>query len=219
MDETRREPPRATPHRRPRGEPQPGRRDFLADRAARSPAARSCCSPAATRSPRPPPPAGRDKGEEATTGTRTGGPTSSTREKCIGCGSCVRACKAENGVPDGFFRTWVERYLVSPEALARGLAERRARRLRRRCRRRSTPTKAFFVPKMCNHCKETPCVQVCPVGRVLPHEGRRGARRRRALHRLRLLRPGLPVRQPLHHAGRPTPPRSAPGATTGSPRG
>src|SRR5512137_2009092 len=31
--------------------------------------------------------------------------------KCIGCGSCVRACAAENKVPDGFFRTWIERYV------------------------------------------------------------------------------------------------------------
>ena len=35
--------------------------------------------------------------------------------KCIGCGNCVRACQAENDVPDGFFRTWVERYHVSDE--------------------------------------------------------------------------------------------------------
>ncbi len=25
-------------------------------------------------------------------------------------------------------------------------------------------TKGLFVPKMCNHCKNTPCTQVCPVG-------------------------------------------------------
>jgi len=30
--------------------------------------------------------------------------------KCIGCGNCVRACATENDVPDGHFRTWVERY-------------------------------------------------------------------------------------------------------------
>ena len=24
--------------------------------------------------------------------------------------------------------------------------------------------KTFFVPKMCNHCEHSPCVQVCPVG-------------------------------------------------------
>ena len=33
--------------------------------------------------------------------------------KCIGCGNCVRACAAENDVPDGHFRTWVERYHVT----------------------------------------------------------------------------------------------------------
>jgi tetrathionate reductase subunit B len=35
--------------------------------------------------------------------------------KCIGCGNCVRACATENDVPDGHFRTWVERYHVTDE--------------------------------------------------------------------------------------------------------
>src|SRR5215471_163686 len=33
-------------------------------------------------------------------------------EKCIGCGSCVRACQKENNVPDGYYRTWIEHYRV-----------------------------------------------------------------------------------------------------------
>ena len=44
--------------------------------------------------------------------------------KCIGCGNCVRACQAENDVPEGLYRTWVERYhvtdenMVSPEVIS-----------------------------------------------------------------------------------------------------
>jgi Fe-S-cluster-containing dehydrogenase component len=86
--------------------------------------------------------------------------------KCIGCGQCVAACKAENNVPleEHYFNTWVERYVIhtdgevtvdSPNGGIQGfpptVSENHIRR-------------TFYVPKLCNHCAEPPCVQVCPVG-------------------------------------------------------
>lgn len=86
-------------------------------------------------------------------------------DKCIGCGQCVVACKEENGTPKEpfYFRTWVERYrqfedetvVDSPNGAYDGFPPEEEER---------TPDKAFFVPKLCNACDHSPCVQVCPVG-------------------------------------------------------
>lgn len=85
-------------------------------------------------------------------------------DKCIGCGRCVVACRAENDVPEDFYRTWIERYVIkrdgsvlvdSPSGGEFGFPD------------EFDPAdvrKAFHVPKLCNQCEESACTQVCPVG-------------------------------------------------------
>lgn len=86
--------------------------------------------------------------------------------KCIGCGMCAKACKIENDVPKEpfYFRSWVEEYTImedgsitvtSPNGGIDGFT---------RKTNEDDIFKTFFVPKMCNTCKKSPCTQVCPVG-------------------------------------------------------
>jgi Fe-S-cluster-containing dehydrogenase component/formate-dependent nitrite reductase membrane component NrfD len=60
--------------------------------------------------------------------------------KCIGCHACTVACKEENQVPLGAFRTWVK-------YVEKGTFPH---------------TRRFFSVLRCNHCDNAPCVTICP---------------------------------------------------------
>ena len=84
--------------------------------------------------------------------------------KCIGCGNCVRACAIENDVPEGYFRTWVERYHISDWRMESPIVDSPKGGKEGFPPSQQSGGKNFFVPKMCNHCTDSPCTQVCPVG-------------------------------------------------------
>lgn len=61
--------------------------------------------------------------------------------RCVGCQSCSVACKSENEVPLGKFRTWVK-------VIEKG---------------RYPDVSRQFVPMMCNQCEKPICNRNCPV--------------------------------------------------------
>lgn len=63
-------------------------------------------------------------------------------ERCIGCKSCETACKLENGIPMGRYRTRV--LWMDPEPGGR----------------------LYFVPMPCMHCGKPACLASCPTGAI-----------------------------------------------------
>jgi Fe-S-cluster-containing dehydrogenase component/formate-dependent nitrite reductase membrane component NrfD len=60
--------------------------------------------------------------------------------KCIGCHACSTACKSENEVPLGVYRTWVKYVETGAHP----------------------HTRRHFQVTRCNHCANPPCVRICP---------------------------------------------------------
>ncbi|MGH2498585.1 MAG: NrfD/PsrC family molybdoenzyme membrane anchor subunit, partial [Candidatus Limnocylindria bacterium] len=62
------------------------------------------------------------------------------QRRCIGCHACTVACKQEQSVPLGVFRTWVK-YIEKGEF---------------------PNTRRHFTVLRCNHCDDAPCMEICP---------------------------------------------------------
>lgn len=58
-------------------------------------------------------------------------------ERCIGCRLCAVACRQEFDVPKDYWRAWVK--IIESDQ------------------------KEFYLPRLCMHCENAPCVNVCPV--------------------------------------------------------
>lgn len=69
--------------------------------------------------------------------------------RCIGCHACTVACKSENDVPLGSFRTWVKNVEEGE----------------------FPDVKRSFAVLRCNQCTHAPCVTICPVS-ALAKDGR-----------------------------------------------
>jgi tetrathionate reductase subunit B len=62
--------------------------------------------------------------------------------RCVGCHTCAVACKVENDVAPGVWRSWVR---ITEKGTYPNVSR-------------------FFLPSLCNNCERPVCVSVCPVG-------------------------------------------------------
>ncbi len=60
--------------------------------------------------------------------------------KCVGCAACDIACKSENNLPEGF--SWSNHIIETTGTFP--------------------DVRYRYIPTLCNHCDNAPCVSVCP---------------------------------------------------------
>jgi DMSO reductase iron-sulfur subunit len=77
-------------------------------------------------------------------------------KRCIGCDTCVIGCKVEHGVAPGEFRLRVldshnSTDFERPQGSYPNLSQ-------------------YWVPTMCHHCRDAPCVKACPANSLWRRE-------------------------------------------------
>jgi molybdopterin-containing oxidoreductase family iron-sulfur binding subunit len=68
--------------------------------------------------------------------------------KCVGCNACTIACRGQNGTPAGINFNKTKKYETG----------------------KYPSSKMKYLPMPCMHCKNPPCMKVCPAGATEKHE-------------------------------------------------